>query len=251
MPSFDSGGVTIDYLDEGDGPLIVLIHGFASNRNVNWVGTGWVDILTKSGLRVVALDNRGHGKSEKLYEPQAYRSHIMAGDVLALMDHLGAEHAALFGYSMGARIATFATLSAPERVSALILSGLAANLVKGVGGGAMVVEALEADDVSTVTDPEARKFRVFADQTKSDRRALAACMRASRELVSEEDAGTITVPTLIVAGGDDEIAGSVDWLTERIPQSEGVVLAGRDHMTAVGDKTHKAEVLRFLTDHGV
>ena len=95
MPSFQNEGVRLDYLDEGEGPAVLLVHGFASNRAVNWVNTGWVSLLTRSGRRVLAIDNRGHGRSQKLYEPRDYGTTLMAGDAIALIDHLGLGRAAL------------------------------------------------------------------------------------------------------------------------------------------------------------
>jgi pimeloyl-ACP methyl ester carboxylesterase len=88
MPSFHNGAVEIAYLDEGEGDPIILVHGFASNKNVNWVYPAWVSELRKDGRRVIALDNRGHGESSKLYDAEEYHIGTMAGDVCALMDHL-------------------------------------------------------------------------------------------------------------------------------------------------------------------
>lgn len=246
MPQFSSDGVAIDFIDEGTGPLVVLVHGFASNKAVNWINTSWTKTLKDSGRRVVALDNRGHGASQKLYDPDAYRTTTMARDVLNLVEHLGEEKAVFMGYSMGARICAFAALAAPERLSGLVLSGLAQNLVDGVGGSAAIAEAMEAPSAASVTDPSARAFRVFAEQTGSDRKALAACIRSSRQQLSADDVGRIAVPTLIAAGSNDTIAGSPDGLARLIPGSTPVTLPGRDHMTAVGDKGHKAAVLAFL-----
>src|SRR5256885_17144670 len=104
MPSFHNGAVEIAYLDEGEGDPIVLVHGFASSKNVNWVYPTWVSELKKAGRRVIALDNRGHGDSGKLYDPAQYEVAIMAGDVIALLDHLRIERAAIKGYSLGARM---------------------------------------------------------------------------------------------------------------------------------------------------
>src|SRR5471032_1136181 len=144
MASFKNGAVEISYLDEGSGDPIVLVHGFASNKQINWVNTGWVSTLMRAGRRVIALDNRGHGQSSKLYEPAAYDSAIMAEDVRALLDHLTIERADVMGYSMGARICAFLAINHPVRVRAIILGGLGIKLVEGVGLPESIAEAMEA-----------------------------------------------------------------------------------------------------------
>ena len=133
MPSFKNGDVEIAYLDEGEGEPIVLVHGFASTKEVNWVQPGWVGTLNRAGRRTVALDNRGHGASSKLYDPAAYHSAAMADDVRALLDHLKIERADIMGYSMGARITAFLAVKHAERVRSAILGGLGIRLVEGVG----------------------------------------------------------------------------------------------------------------------
>lgn len=246
MPQFDSEGVAIAYDVQGEGDPILLIHGFASSARVNWHDTGWVKVLTGAGYSVITFDNRGHGESGKLYDPEAYPAPVMAEDAWRLLDHLGIPQAFVMGYSMGARIGTFLTLAHPERVRALILGGLAANLIRGLGGSEAIAEALEAPSVDSIADPGARVFRIFADQTKSDRLALAACMRASRQRLDEAELAQIHMPVLVVAGERDEIAGPIDPLVSAIPGARGVVLANRNHMNAVGDRQYKTAVLEFL-----
>src|ERR1700755_2632640 len=123
MPSFHNGSVEIAYLDQGEGDPIVLVHGFASNKEANWVQPGWFSTLTRDNRRVIALDNRGHGQSTKLYDDADYHTDLMAGDVAALIAHLGLERADVMGYSLGARIAAVLAARHPERVRALILGG--------------------------------------------------------------------------------------------------------------------------------
>src|SRR5450432_3575975 len=163
MPIFHNGAVEIAYLDEGEGDPILLVHGFASTKNVNWVYPGWVSELTKNGRRVIALDNRGHGDSGKLYDPALYEVAVMAGDVTALMDHLGIERADVMGYSLGSRMTAVLALSQPQRLRSAILGGIGIGLVEGGGPGENVAAALEAASLEDVTDPVGRTFRAFAD----------------------------------------------------------------------------------------
>ena len=247
MPSFHSGDVEIAYLDEGEGDPIILVHGFASSKNVNWVYPTWVSELRKGGRRVIALDNRGHGDSAKLYDAAAYEIAIMAGDIIALMDHLNFERADVMGYSLGSRMAAVLARQAPQRLRSAIFGGIGIGLVEGGGPGENVAKALEAPSLEDVTDPVGRTFRAFADQTRSDRRALAACLRGSRRLMTREQATEIAVPVLIAVGTVDEIAGSAHALGEIIPGSEVLDIPNRDHMRAVGDKVYKAGVVDFLS----
>lgn len=250
MPSFHNGPVEIAYIDEGEGDPIVLIHGFGSNAGVNWVYPGWVSTLTKAGRRVVALDNRAHGASSKLYDRADYSLPIMAGDVRALMDHLNIERADVMGYSLGSRIAATLALHHPERVRALIIGGLGYGLIEGGGPDERVALALEAPSIDDVTDPMGRMFRAFADQTRSDRPALAACLRGSRQWLTPEQAASITPPTLIAVGTKDDVGGSAHKLHEIMTHAEVLDIPDRDHMRAVGDRVYKEGVLAFLDRQG-
>jgi pimeloyl-ACP methyl ester carboxylesterase len=247
MPSFHNGAVEIAYLDEGEGDPIVLVHGFASSKNVNWVYPTWVSELRKDGRRVIALDNRGHGESEKLYDPAQYSIAAMAGDTLALMDHLDIARADIMGYSLGARIAAWLALKQRARLRSAILGGIGIAMIDGGGPGENVASALEAETLEDVTDPVGRTFRAFADQTRSDRLALAACLRGSRGLMTREEAAAIAVPVLIAVGTVDEVAGSAHALGNIIQGSEVLDIPNRDHMRAVGDKVYKAGVADFLS----
>jgi pimeloyl-ACP methyl ester carboxylesterase len=247
MPSFHNGAVEMAYLDEGEGAPIVLVHGFASTKNVNWVYPTWVSELKKNGRRVIAFDNRGHGDSAKLYDAQAYEIGTMAGDIGALMDHLGIERADVMGYSLGARMTAVLAQRQPQRLRSAIFGGIGVGLIEGGGPGENVASALEAPSLDDVTDPVGRTFRAFADQTRSDRLALAACLRGSRRLMTREQAAAIGVPVLIAVGTSDEIAGSAAALGKIIPGAEVLDIPNRDHMRAVGDKIYKTGVMEFLS----
>jgi pimeloyl-ACP methyl ester carboxylesterase len=251
MPRFTGQGLELHYVDvpptSADlGEPILLIHGFASNHAVNWVNTHWVRTLTHAGRRVVALDNRGHGESGRLYRPEDYNTALMAGDALALLDHLGIARADVMGYSMGARIAAFLALGQPARVRSLVLGGLGHHLVEGVGLPANIAEALEAPSLADVTDPMGRMFRAFAEQTKSDLAALAACIRGSRQSLKPAAVARIAMPMLVCVGDRDPIAGDPMSLAALAPRGVGYWIEGRDHNLAVGDRGYKARVLAFL-----
>jgi pimeloyl-ACP methyl ester carboxylesterase len=252
MQSFSSNGVRIAYLDAtpetGHGDPILLVHGFASNHAVNWVNTLWVTTLTRAGFRVIALDNRGHGKSEKLYRPEDYDNWVMAADARRLLDHLGIGRADIMGYSMGARIAAHLAILDPPRVRSLILGGLGIHLVHGVGLPIGIADAMEAASLDELTDPTQRMFRAFAEQTKSDLGALAACIRGSRQTLSEEDVASIRAPALVAVGTTDTVAGSAHDLVALMTNARALDIPGRDHNLAVGDKVHKQGVLAFLSE---
>jgi pimeloyl-ACP methyl ester carboxylesterase len=248
MQSFNSDGVEIAYFEEGEGEPILLIHGFASNARTNWATTSWVDTLRKDGRRVIALDNRGHGASGKLYDPGAYEAPTMAEDARRLLDYLAIPRADVMGYSMGARITAFLALRHPARVRSAVFGGLGINMVRGVGHPEPIAQALEADDPGEITDPHARGFRTFADATKSDRRALAACIRSARQKISPEELARLEPPVLVAVGTRDDIGGSAEELAALIPNAQALPIPNRDHMLAVGDKAYKAAVLRFLAE---
>jgi pimeloyl-ACP methyl ester carboxylesterase len=248
---FSSDGVDIAFVDvapQGSdlGEPILLIHGFASDYRVNWVNPRWVETLSRAGRRVIAFDNRGHGASQKLYAPAAYRSDLMARDAANLLAYLGIERADVMGYSMGARIASFLALAEHQLVRSLILGGLGDRLVHGAGLPEGIAEAMEAPSLESLTDPTQRMFRAFADQTKSDRAALAACIRGSRQSLTPAGVARITQPTLVAVGTRDAVAGDPLKLAAMLPRGEALPIPGRDHNLAVGDKAFKAGVLDFL-----
>lgn len=251
MQHFQSDGLRLAYVDvqptgEDRGEPIVLVHGFASNHAVNWVNTLWVRTLTHDGRRVIALDNRGHGQSERAYTPEAYAAPVMAEDVRRLMDHLGIERADVMGYSMGARITAFLALAHPARLRSALLGGLGIKLIDGVGLPPGIADAMEAPGADVLTDPMQRMFRLFAEQTKSDLRAMAACIRGSRQTLTEDEVRSIAVPTLVSVGTADDVAGAAAPLARLLPQGQVLDIPGRDHNLAVGDRTHKQGVLEFL-----
>ncbi|MBI1866989.1 MAG: alpha/beta hydrolase [Methylocystis sp.] len=251
MEQFLSNGVTIAYVDfppltDDRHEPIVLVHGFASTHAVNWLFPQWVKTLTGDGRRVIVFDNRGHGRSEKLYDPKAYNLTQMAGDIARLLDHLGVERADAMGYSMGARIATVFAIDNPHRLRSLILGGIGLNLIDLRGLPPGLAEAMEAERIEDIDDSLAKIFRGFAEATRGDLAALAACARGSRQAIDPSALGQISAPTLVCVGGRDEVAGDPHPLAPLFRDAHIVDIPGRDHNRAVGDKVFKQAVLDFL-----
>ena len=180
MSTFLSQGVTLAFDDMsppgGADRTIVLVHGFSSNRHEGWRRTGWYAAFERRRIRCIALDQRGHGESEKPHAPEAYERARLAADVIALLDHLGLQRVDLFGYSMGARTALATAIAAPDRVSNLIVGGVGGKLIgeRSLGDAGMTMaQAMRAADPETITEPMLRSFRQFADEQGEDLEALA------------------------------------------------------------------------------
>jgi len=247
MQHFSSDGIDIAFIDEGEGDPVLLIHGFASNVRVNWVETGWVRTLTRAGYRVIAYDNRGHGESEKIYDEKYYGAPLMAEDARRLLEHLDISSADVMGYSMGARITAFLLKNHPDLVRSAIFGGYGINMARAIAGRHPIAKALEQGSIDDVVNRTARTFRAFAESTGSDLKALATCYRAASEVIALEDLKSIEVPVLIAVGSEDVIGGSATKLAEIIPGARALVIEGRDHMKAVGDRRYKDGVIDFLT----
>jgi pimeloyl-ACP methyl ester carboxylesterase len=246
MPTFSSDGLDLHYIDEGAGDPVLLIHGFASNIRENWIDTQWVAFLTRNGFRAIAIDNRGHGQSAKLYDAAAYTAPLMAEDARRLLDHLQLPRADVMGYSMGARITAFLALAHPDRVRSAIFAGLGGNMVRPMAGTGPIAHALEAASIDDVTNATARTFRAFAEKTGGDLKALAACIRGSREPITREAVARLAMPVLVVTGSEDVIGGRAEDLAALIPGAEALTVERRDHMRTVGDRVYKEGVLAFL-----
>jgi pimeloyl-ACP methyl ester carboxylesterase len=247
MASFVSDGLTLAYDHfPGEGRPVILIHGFASNRNENWRRLGWYGAFERKRVHMAALDCRGHGESAKPHDPSAYARAAMVGDIVALLDHLGSERADLVGYSMGARIALACALAYPKRFPLVTLGGIGSKLFEPRPPGTPMADAMDAADPETICDPMLRSFRRFADEQGEDRLALAALTRTSEPPVTRDDVSKLAVETLIVAGSHDELAGDPRALAALIPGTKAVVLPGCDHFSAIPHALFKAAVFDFL-----
>ncbi len=252
MASFITDGVQIAYDDitpaGGADRIIVLIHGFASNRLEGWKRTGWYAAFERRRTRVIALDQRGHGESAKLYEPQAYAREQLAADVLNLMDHLNVDRADIFGYSMGTRTALELSIAQPDRVAHLILGGVGGKMLEKAPdvAGEPMADAMLADDPSSISQPMLKSFRQFADEQGEDRKALAAVTRVKNMPFNQDAMAELPMPVLVVAGQGDTGAGDPEALSRIFPHGHGVTIPGCDHFSAIPHALTKAAVFDFL-----
>lgn len=253
MHTFTSyDGTTLAYYTwgqtTGDLPAVVLHHGFSSSALGNWHLPGVVDALVAAGRHVVAIDARGHGSSEKHTDPDRYGEDKMARDLGVLVDLLGLDRYDLAGYSMGGIVALLAA-AGDHRVRRLVTGGIGASVVEQGGldraalPGRELIDGLLTDDPATITDEKVMGFRMFAEATGADRRALAAQAQASHRTPIPLD--RVTVPALVLAGTDDWLARRPEVLAAGLPDARWKVLAG-DHLTVVRNPEFAAAITTFL-----
>jgi pimeloyl-ACP methyl ester carboxylesterase len=245
-----SDGVPLAFERAGEGLPVVLVHGFGSSRHQNWKSTGWYGSLAEAGFSVLAMDCRGHGESGKPHEPSFYGHDRMSEDIAQVMDAAGVKTAPVVGYSMGGFLALRLAAHHPERVARIALGGVGEYYLRGPriaddASRIALADALLAPDKSLLTG-RARMFREFADQPGKDPVALAACMRGMSQGLAPEILATIMQPVLVVCGDLDEIAGKPGPLAAAFPQGQAVTIAGRDHMSAVGERKTRQAVMDFL-----
>ncbi|MCJ8324109.1 MAG: alpha/beta fold hydrolase [Rhizobiales bacterium] len=248
MQKFDNLGVEIAFTTLGNpvNPAILLIHGFGSTHANNWVEPGWADFLVEAGFFVVMFDNRGHGQSYKLYQADDYDVDKMAQDASRLMEYLDIGQFDVLGYSMGARISAFLALQIPTKVRRLILGGLGDNIITGTPEVEEIAAGLLAENLSDVSDKIGRMFRIFAEHTGADRKALAACIMSPRRVMTKAEVLQIKQPCLVAIGSVDDVAGDGNALANMMHDGEFLEIPKRDHMRATGDKVFKLGVAKFL-----
>lgn len=254
---FDSEGVKIRYRVWGQGEPIVLVHGFTASIDANWVQPGVVAALAES-FKVIALDARGHGKSDKPHDPAAY-GEKMAHDVVRLLDHLGVEKAHVVGYSMGGFITLKLVTLHPERFHSAVLGGAGWNppgasaaipgLAESLESGNGIGPLMEALTPAGRPKPSPEQIAMVNQMllATNDPLALAAVIRGMGGLgVTESELRAIEVPILAVVGEVDPLRAGVDALDAVLPATEVVVLTGKDHMSAVADPGLPSAVRDFV-----
>jgi pimeloyl-ACP methyl ester carboxylesterase len=252
--TFEAQGLRLAYDDVGDGEPIVLLHGFAADRRLNWKLTGWYETLSGAGYRVLAFDARGHGQSDKPSDIEAYRPEGIAADAVRLLDHLSIRKASLFGYSMGGRNAAWLLAHHSRRFRNVIIGGTGLNLLGPADARRWAQRgyALTPDNARSESLAIPAMVPLYRRAMKRGGRtgALAACLMGSFPNMGKRDFARVKVPALVACGSKDTLSGSPIPLANSIPGAKAVVIPGRTHLSAVTDPFFKGAVLGFLGCRG-
>ena len=260
---FDSDGVRLHYTVEGTGEPVLLIHGYAASIAGNWAAPGVIKALASS-YQVIAIDNRGHGQSEKPHDPSAYGPK-MVDDVIRLMDHLNIRKAHVVGYSMGGFITMAVLTEHPDRVLTATLGGagwnnpeeakaqagllgqLADSLEQGKGIGPLIVALTPPGQQPPPPQQMEGINKMF--MSMNDPLALAAVARARMPEASESKIRANKVPVLALIGELDPLKAGVDRLDGMMPNLKIVVIPGATHLTAFASPVFIENLKSFLADH--
>lgn len=258
---FDSEGVRLHYIDEGSGEPVLLIHGLAVNVELNWIQPGVASALREGGYRVIAYDSRGHGRSDKPYDPPAYGT-AEVDDVVRLLDHLGISRAHVVGYSRGGRVAHRVRARHPERVRTVTLGGYGETPDREGPPfpAGELADSLEAGRFAFLVrniDPEAPAEEVEAIAGKlsemNDGRAVAAAFRADTAFsrVTQDALSQNEVPTLALIGEHDGFGDQVRRMSEVMTNLEVLVIPGADHVSAFQRPEFLTGLFGFLSRHPI
>ncbi len=236
-------GTRLSYLDEGEGPGVVLLHALTANWYANWVEPGLVDPLVEAGYRVIAPDARGHGRSEESASA-GYHPDVLARDVADLVSALGLEPVSLVGYSYGSRTAAQLAAAGQVKVRSLVLGGADLSTMEPFPDTPemeMVVTVLAAEDPSTVPDPGLVAMRQRMADWNARPNAIAGIygeMRRASPIALE----TISAPTLVLCSPQEP-----GDLVSTIPGARSVIVRG-DHLSAPNDPAFGEALLAFLCE---
>jgi pimeloyl-ACP methyl ester carboxylesterase len=251
MARVRSGGIGIHWDETGQGPPVILVHGFSETADRIWSAGGWVDALVRSGRRCVRFDLRGHGQSDRPAAAEDYSAARLVGDVEAVAAAARVERADLIGFSLGGELALRYLLAhgrARVRRAALISLGRAFLRPRARSTG-MSIEGLRADDASGM-HPLVQKFRARLVERGLDLRAAAALLAGERLPPDPAELARIDVPVLFVSGEREKMVGDAAPLAELVPGAKLVRIPGADHDGAVFSAETRAAVLEFLGPAG-
>jgi pimeloyl-ACP methyl ester carboxylesterase len=219
---------------------VVLVHGFASSFQREWVQPGWVALLEDIGRDVVGIDMLGHGDAAKPHDPAAYDA--LEDDVAA---QLPAGVVDAIGFSMGARVLLTLASRDPDRFGKVVVGGVGGVLLDNanLSDRMAVVDGVEGRESD---DPLAQAFGRFARTPGNDPEALLACIRRHHPALTAEHLAKISAAVLIVAGDKDPLAGDPAALAAVIPGATSKMLRNVDHLATASDFGFIDAALAFL-----
>ena len=238
--SYESQGLTLNYTVLGDGPPLVLIHGWSANSH-EWEEVGWPEAVR--GRTLLIPDLRGHGTSAKPHDRRAYAMDAFATDIVALLDAVGADTADLFGYSMGGTVALWTAVQHPGRVQSLV-GGAVADAQDGDAGG--LARALRGSDPST---SRSERYRAYIERVgNNDLEALLACLDAGIRAPGCPELAVFGGEALLACGDADRRRETTERLAGCLPGGRFLLLGGADHMGGFEDSRFKTAVVEFLDE---
>ncbi|MEJ1154209.1 alpha/beta fold hydrolase [Microbacterium marmarense] len=230
-----------------DAKTVLCVHGFASSSRDNWVSTGWVRDLTRAGFRVLAVDQRGHGASEKPHEARVYTMPSLVGDLLTVLDTYLLDDVSLVGYSLGARVGWQLAVDAPQHVSRAVLGGIP----DGRPLARLQIEQARAyaENGVAVEDPVTKNYVTLAERVVgNDIKALIALAKGMRLADSDPDpANPPTQPVLFATGTEDAIFERSRLLADATPQGIFAPVPDRHHFNTPGSRDFREQALSFLS----
>ena len=249
MPYLQRDGLRLHWQAFGDGPPVFLLHGFGETMESIWRRGGWLAALEQAGRRAVAMDLRGHGRSDQPLDPAVYERERFADDLAALVESAGVGRAAFVGFSMGAEVVLRYLLrygTGHASRAAFVSLGRAA-LRPRRKSTALSIEALRSDDVSHMHHGFQKLRRIHEDKG-NDLAVISAMLEADRERepLDPRRFEILDLPTLFVTGEKDWAVGSADPLADHVRGSRVECIAGADHDQAVFDPITRKLVLDFL-----
>jgi pimeloyl-ACP methyl ester carboxylesterase len=236
-------GTGLAWYELGEGPPALLLHGLFSDAFTNWIRFGHADAIAAAGRRVVMMDLRAHGRSDKPHDPARYPPDILAADAMALVAHLGLKDWALVGYSLGARTAVrmVANSAAPSH---LVLAGMGLEGLSGWRRRGDHFRHVLTNLGKHERGSPAWLAEAFLKTTKGDPQALLPLLDSFVD-ASDADLDRVTMPTLVVAGAEDRDNGSAPALADRLADAHYVEVPG-GHMSSVTQPELGAAIARFL-----
>jgi len=236
---------TYDFGDENDAPVVLAVHGFASSAIANWQATGWVRELTRAGYRVVALDQRGHGASDKPRDSAAYTMAALVSDVLTVLDSYVLGEVAFVGYSLGARVGWHAAIEMPTRISRAVLGGIPdgdpLTRFRVDEARAFIQDGIEIED---------RLSRAYLEMAAgirgNDLAALVALVEGMRGSPQPDPLNPPVQPLLFATGAEDSILEKSRMLAQSTPHGTFFEIPGRNHFNAPTARAFRNRALEFL-----